>query len=79
MSKCNDKVNVKKILKLLSNNSDKSLNPIANVIDKIQIKESEQIRPIVPVREWINSDYYVGRDARKLYPYWKEDLKSNQE
>ena len=72
MSKCNDKVNVKKILKLLSNNSDKSLNPIANVIDKIQIKESEQIRPIVPVREWINSDYYVGRDARKLYPYWKD-------
>lgn len=68
----NDKVNVKKILKLLSNNSDKSLNPIANVIDKIQIKESEQIRPIVPVKEWINSDYYVGRDARKLYPYWKD-------
>ena len=68
------KVNIEKLLKLLSNGSNdgKSLNPIANVLDKIQIKEFEQVRPIVPIEEWINDDYYVGRDARKLYPFWKD-------
>lgn len=32
----------------------------------------EQIREIVPIDEWINSDYYVGVDQRRIYPYWKD-------
>lgn len=63
-------VKVSKLLNLLT--GDKKIAHIANVIDKISIKDSEQIRDIVPVKEWINSDYYVGKDARKLYPFWKE-------
>ena len=71
MSKVNKKhADISKLVKLLT--GDKSLNPIANIIDKVQIKEYQQIRPIVPIEEWINSDYYAGRDARKLYPFWKD-------
>ena len=29
------------------------------------------IRPIVPVKEWINDPYFVGPDVENLYPYWK--------
>ena len=32
----------------------------------------EQIRPVVPIEEWINSTYYVGPDAQSIYPYWKD-------
>lgn len=46
---------------------------IANVIDKVSIKESDQIREIVPIEEWINSEYYCGADGvKKLYPFWKD-------
>lgn len=64
------KVNIAKLVKLLTGESCN--NNIANVINKVQIKDFEQIRPIVPIEEWINDDYYVGRDARKLYPFWKD-------
>lgn len=70
MSKDKDSIKIAKLVKILS--GDKKIDQIANVIDKISVKESEQIRPVVPVKEWINNDYYVGRDARKLYPYWKD-------
>lgn len=70
MSKDKDSIKIAKLVKILS--GDKKIDQIANVIDKISVKESEQIRPIVPVKEWINNDYYAGRDARKLYPYWKD-------
>lgn len=60
---------IEKILTILSGANGKQ---ISNVLDKVSIKDSEQIRDIVPVKEWINSDYYVGKDARKLYPFWKE-------
>lgn len=31
----------------------------------------EQIRDIVRIEEWINSDYYIGTDQKSIYPYWK--------
>ena len=66
-----DNVKVAKLVKLLT--GDKKLNQVANIIDKISIKESEQVREIVPCRQWISNDYYVGRDGNdKLYPYWKD-------
>jgi hypothetical protein len=69
MSKQN--VNVSKLIKLLT--GDTRIEQIANVIDKIQIKDCEQIRDIVPAREWVSSDYYIGRDGNsKLYPFWKD-------
>ena len=66
-----DKVNIAKLVKLLT--GDKKIEQIANVIDKVQIKDSEQIREIVPAHEWVSSDYYIGRDGNsKLYPFWKD-------
>lgn len=32
------------------------------------------IRPIVPIREWLNDPYYLGPEAKALYPFWKERL-----
>ena len=32
----------------------------------------EQIRPIVPIETWINSEYYVGPDVHGIYPFWKD-------
>lgn len=31
-----------------------------------------QIREIAPIEEWVNSEYYIGPDARSLYPFWKD-------
>lgn len=62
--------NIQKLVKLLT--GDKKVDQLANIIDKVSVKESEQIRPIVPAREWIEDDYYAGRDASKLYPFWKD-------
>lgn len=62
--------NIQKLVKLLT--GDKKVDQLANIIDKISVKESEQVRPIVPAREWIEDDYYAGRDASKLYPFWKD-------
>ena len=70
MSKSKESAKVAKLLKILK--GDNKNSSIANVIDKVKIKEFEQLRPIVPIEEWINSDYYAGRDARKLYPFWKD-------
>ena len=64
-------VNISKLVKLLS--GDKRIEQIANVVDKISVKDSEQIRPIVPVREWLNDQYYSGIECvEKLYPFWKD-------
>lgn len=54
----NENKKIKKIVNIISKN--KSCKQIANVIDKISIKESEQIRPIVPIEQWVNDPYYIG-------------------
>jgi len=46
-----------------------------NLLDAIQeTKEAKrqfkQIKPIVPIREWIEDSYYIGE--LQLYPYWKK-------
>ena len=71
MSNDSDKVKVAKLIKLLTG-GDSAASHVANIINKISVKESEQIRPIIPARQWIEDDYYVGRDASKLYPFWKD-------
>ena len=58
MSNDSDKIKVAKLIKLLTG-GDSAASHVANIIDKISVKESEQIRPIVPAREWVNSDYYI--------------------
>lgn len=31
-------------------------------------------RDIVPVEEWIGSEYYLGNEARSIYPYWRQRI-----
>lgn len=65
----NEAQKIAKVLKILK--GDKGAQ-IANVLDKISIKEFEQVREIVPIEKWINDQYYCGRDCvEKLYPFWK--------
>ena len=71
MSKNKESAKVAKLLKILTGESKNS--PIANVINSVQIKEFEQLRPIVPIEKWINDPYYCGKDCvDKLYPFWKD-------
>lgn len=57
MSSDSDKIKVAKLVKLLT--GDKKLDQIANIIDKISVKDSEQIREIVPCRKWVSEDYFI--------------------
>ena len=46
--------------------------------DVSQIKKDamtvKQLRKVVPVEDWINDEYYVGKSGLFLYPYWKKQL-----
>lgn len=74
MSKSNKSINndkLVKIIKTLAKNN--KLEHVTNVIDKVSIKEFEQVREIVPIEKWISDQYYCGRDCvEKLYPFWKD-------
>lgn len=35
-------------------------------------REAIQVRPIVPIEQWIRSEYYIGPDAKAIYPYWQD-------
>lgn len=37
-----------------------------------QNNQATQIREIVPVKKWLESEYYVGRDGQELYDAWKD-------
>jgi hypothetical protein len=64
-------VKIEKILNILS--KDGKFGQLANVIDKVSVKEYEQVRPIVPIEKWIYDPYYCGKDCvDKLYPFWKD-------
>lgn len=36
--------------------------------------KAKLVREIVPIRQWINSEYYASRDIHNLYPFWKEKM-----
>lgn len=55
------------------------LEALEKALDNLSAKQearrvARQIRPIVPIEEWINSDYYAGPDQSRIYPYWKERI-----
>lgn len=56
-----EEVLLKKILSLTEEKVISSLNPI-------------QKKEIVPIRQWLEDEYYVGRDGLRLYPFWKEQM-----
>lgn len=42
------------------------------MIRRRESSKVEQIREIVPIEDWIDSTYFIGPDADKIYPYWKD-------
>ena len=34
----------------------------------------KQIRDIVPMKEWVKSNFYLGSEADAIYPYWADVL-----
>lgn len=36
--------------------------------------DSKLIRPIIPIEEWVYSEYYVGPDASSVYEFWRKHL-----
>ncbi len=39
-----------------------------------ELKTYKQIREIVPIENWVDSEYYLGPNYVRLYDYWKELL-----
>lgn len=39
-----------------------------------EVLESKQIREIIPIEAWLESEYYVGKDGKRLYPFWKQEM-----
>lgn len=74
MNKNNNKIANNKLAKLIKTlTKNNKLKHLTNVIDKVSIKEFEQVREIVPIEEWINNPYYCGKDCvDKLYQFWKD-------
>ena len=42
------------------------------MIRRRESSKVEQIREIIPIEDWIDSTYFIGPDADKIYPYWKD-------
>ena len=48
---------------------------LRQLFEKLSVKESELLRPIIPVDQWVRDEYYVGKDGLKLYPFWRNVIK----
>lgn len=35
---------------------------------------AQLVRPIVPIEEWVESEYYASPDIHSLYPFWKQHM-----
>lgn len=56
---------------------DKATSKLLNEIKTItSTTTAELIRPIVPIDEWIDSEYYVGDLVYTLYPKYKQHIRS---
>lgn len=57
--------------------NEDEIERIRNVFLQLRAKQkvkAKLIRPIVPIREWLNNPYYVGSSVNILFPYWKEAI-----
>lgn len=41
---------------------------------KTKGKHPKKIRDVVPIRQWVEDEFYVGPAGMSLYPYWKRKL-----
>jgi hypothetical protein len=49
------------------------LNKLDDVTDTEKFK-LQQVRDIVPVKDWITSTYYLGHEQKSLYPVWRDTV-----
>ena len=47
-------------------------SPIINTA--YEVEWDEETGPPIPIREWVNSDYYLGETHKTIYPKLKEDM-----
>ena len=57
--------------KVLDSQTKKLLDEISTISTQTR---AVLLRPIVPIEEWVNSDYYIGDLCYTLYPKYKEHL-----
>lgn len=57
--------------KVLDSQTQKLLDEISTITTQTR---AVLLRPIVPIEEWVNSDYYIGDLCYTLYPKYKEHL-----
>jgi len=36
--------------------------------------KAKLLRPIKPIKEWVNDTYFVGPDGENIYDYWKDEI-----
>lgn len=64
----------------MNNKKENGMQDFFNLLVKEREKEKEKansaelIRDIVPIKEWLADEYYVGKDGQKLYDFWKDFL-----
>lgn len=61
---------------LLNSQEREVFKEILRDIQKIKnaSKEPKKEREIVPIKDWVEDEYYVGPPGMSLYPYWKRKL-----
>jgi len=64
-------VKAKPKTKVLDSQTKKLLEEISTISTQTR---AVLLRPIVPIEEWVNSDYYIGDLCYTLYPKYKEHL-----
>lgn len=45
-----------------------------SLLDYTSQDGAKLIRPIVPIEEWVESEYYASPDIHSLYPFWKQHM-----
>lgn len=55
--------------------NDNILDILNDIYDaRTTFQKAKLIRPIVPIEDWIVSDYYVGPDSKSIYPFWRDHI-----
>ena len=59
---------------ILHNERKPTLSDLFEFIEAGKGAKSRQIRDIVPIKDWVTSSYYLGPEAKTLYPFWRDVL-----
>ena len=68
-----DNFNPPELDQLLQGRSN--INPIDVfdfLINREQVSHAQQVRDVVPISEWVRSEYYLGDEARTLWKFWED-------